>query len=356
MHNMMKRTAWVVGAVALATAWGMAPALLVGQETHRISGDEVAVYNLAGTVEVVPGRGSDVVVRITRGGDDADRLEVEIGDVRGRQALRVIYPANRIVYPARGRSFNTTLRVREDGTFSDGGRGRSGDRVSVRGSGRGLEAWADMVVEVPPGTEFSLYLATGDSEVRDVEGRFRIDTGSGSVSVVDVRGSLTVDTGSGRVDVRGVSGDVNVDTGSGRVDLSQVEGESLNIDTGSGSVVGDGVIASEVRVDTGSGSIELEAVSAPRLYLDTGSGSVEVELLVDVDRLDVDTGSGSVTIRAPADLGGEVEIETGSGGIDVDFPVQIRSVRRDHMIGVLGDGRGTIRIDTGSGGIRLIRN
>jgi len=114
--------------------------------------------------------------------------------------------------------------------------------------------------------------------------------------------------------------------------------------------------ADRLRVDTGSGSIELDEVSAPRIVLDTGSGSVELMLLVDVEVLDVDTGSGSVTIHAPEDLGAEVDIQTGSGGIDLDFPVRVRSMRRDEVSGTLGDGRGRIRIDTGSGGVRLLRN
>jgi DUF4097 and DUF4098 domain-containing protein YvlB len=92
------------------------------------------------------------------------------------------------------------------------------------------------------------------------------------------------------------------------------------------------------------------------VVLDTGSGGVDLVLLTDVERLDVDTGSGSVTIHAPESLGGEVDIETGSGGIDLDFAVEVRRVRRDHVTGTLGDGRGRIRIDTGSGTVRLLKN
>jgi DUF4097 and DUF4098 domain-containing protein YvlB len=88
--------------------------------------------------------------------------------------------------------------------------------------------------------------------------------------------------------------------------------------------------------------------------VDTGSGSVEIELLTDVDQLEVDTGSGGVTIRVPASVGAQVELDTGSGGIDIDLPLQIRESERDHVEGVLGDGRGTIQVDTGTGGIRII--
>jgi lia operon protein LiaG len=335
-------------------------AVLVGagtaeaQETHRITGRDVAVYNLAGKARVVAGNGSDVVVRITRGGSDAGRLEVETGAVGGRETLRVIYPDDQVVYPGMGRRSSNSTRVRPDGTF--GGGGPRGDRVEIRGGGRGLEAWADLVIEVPSGKEFALYLAVGEVEAEGVSANLTIDTGSGSVDVRDVVGSLNVDTGSGSVDVRGVEGTLFVDTGSGSVFAMDVSGGEINIDTGSGGVRGSGLTAERMRVDTGSGSIELDEVTAPRVVLDTGSGSVDLVLLTDVEVLDVDTGSGSVTIRAPEDLGAEIDIETGSGGIDLDFPVRVRSMRRDEVSGTLGDGQGRIRIDTGSGGVRLIRN
>ena len=101
------------------------------QEVQRLSGTEVSVYNLAGTTRVVRGSGSDVVVRLTRGGSDASRLSVQTGMVGGRQTLRVIYPGDQVVYPEMGRGSRTNVRVRGDGTFW--GRSESrGDQVEVR--------------------------------------------------------------------------------------------------------------------------------------------------------------------------------------------------------------------------------
>jgi len=337
---------------AVALAWAVAiPS--GAQETHRITGTDVAIYNLAGHVSVVPGAGSDVVVRITRGGSDASELKVETGAIDGRQTLRVVYPGDPIIYPEMGRGSRTQVRVRDDGTFWDEGRG--GSTIEIRGSGRGLEAWADLTVEVPSGKDVRVNLAMGGMEARGVRSDLALHTGSGAVEATDITGDLGIDTGSGSATVSGVRGSLSVDTGSGSVSVRDVEGDEVLIDTGSGGVTGGGLRARSVRVDTGSGSIELDAVSAPEVALDTGSGSVDIALLRDVDALEVDTGSGSVTIRAPQDLGGVVDLSTGSGGIDLDFAVQVRSVRRDEVHGTLGDGRGTIRIDTGSGGIRLLK-
>jgi len=345
---MMKQGMVLMAAVVMAVP-------LQAQEVERISGRSVAIYNLAGHVEVVRGSGSDVVVRVDRGGSDASELRIETGDIRGVSTLRVIYPDDEIVYPEMGRGSNTSLNVRADGTFSDGGRGRD-ERVQIRGRGAGLEAWADLVVEVPAGREVSVYLATGAVEARGVDGDLKIDTGSGPVTASDISGSLDVDTGSGSISVRGVAGPLRVDTGSGRVSVSDVRGDFIEIDTGSGGVTGVSLDARTLSVDTGSGSIELERVTSREILLDTGSGSIDIELLSDIDRLDADTGSGSITVRAPDSLGATVDIETGSGGIDLDFPVEVRSVRRDELRGTIGDGRGEINIDTGSGTIRLLRS
>jgi hypothetical protein len=49
-----------------------------------------------------------------------------------------------------------------------------------------------------------------------------------------------------------------------------------------------------------------------------------------------------------------VLVGTRSGGIDLDFPREVDSVRRDRVRGRLGDANGRIRIDTGSGSVRLL--
>lgn len=338
-----------LGLVALAT-----PMAGVGQEEHRVPGSEVAVYNLAGAVEIVPGSGSEVVVHVMRGGKDAGQLEVGVREVEGRQSLIIRYPADQVIYPELGRGSRTQIRVRSDGTFF-GDRGSSNTReVRITGSGSGLEAWADLRIEVPRGRDFALFLATGETNLQGVNGSVLIDTGSGAVHARASAGDLSIDTGSGAVTVQGFEGDLDVDTGSGSVEVHDVRGDHIRIDTGSGSVVGSRLGATSVEVDTGSGAVDLQGVSAPDVAVDTGSGSVEVGLLGDVDRLEIDTGSGSVTIWVPATVGAEVEMDTGAGGIDLDLPLEVREARKDYVRGVLGDGRGRIHVDTGSGRIRLI--
>ena len=340
--------------IAAFSALALTPA--AAQERYNVGGEHVAIYNLAGEVSVTAATGSAVTVEVRRGGRDASDLRVDVGDVGGTQALRVLYPSDRIVYAREGGRQTTQLRVRPDGTWGggDGWMGR-GDRVQVSTRGSGMEAHADLAIGVPRGQRVDIHLALGRITAENVDGRIELDTHSGSVSARNMSGFLSVDTGSGSVDVAGMRGDLEIDTGSGGVRVSDVNGREIGIDTGSGGVQANGLVASRIEIDTGSGGIDLLGSSAREVSLDTGSGSVRAELSGDIDNLEVDTGSGGVTLRLPESLGATLAIETGSGGIEVDFPVSITRRSRDELRGQIGDGSGRIVVDTGSGSVRIGR-
>jgi lia operon protein LiaG len=348
------------GAVALST---LAASTLVAQaatiEQRTIRGAQVAIYNLAGRLRAVPGTGDAVVVDIARGGTDASKLKLETGTLRGRETLRIIYPSDQIVYAEmRGRS-RTSLSVRPDGTFSDGGDwndGRDRDRVDIRGYGNGLEAHADLTVRVPKGQKIELFLAAGRVEIQNVEGDIMVDVGAAEVDVTGTKGPLSLDTGSGRVTVRDAAGDLTIDSGSGGLSVDRLKGGTLRIDSGSGGVEGNDIEVAELEADVGSGGLRLYRVKSPVVSAETGSGGITLELLADVQRLDVETGSGGATIRVPATLSAEIEAETGSGGFSTDFEVVTRRVGRNHISGRIGDGKGRISIEAGSGSVRLLKN
>jgi lia operon protein LiaG len=325
------------------------------QETHTLSGNHVAVYNLAGQVEVVGSEGAQVVVDVRRGGRDGGDLRVEVGSIGGRETLRVIYPEDRILYRDGRWSGNTTLRVQRDGTWGGGGGFLfgGGQRVRISNRGSGLEAHADLSVRVPRGQAIDIHLAVGRIRAENVDGQVRLDTHSGPVEAHGMSGSLVIDTGSGNVQVEGMGGDLVVDTGSGSVRAADVTADHVSIDTGSGSVVADDLMTERLVIDTGSGSVEVRRSVASDVLIDTGSGSVTAEIGGTIERLKVDTGSGNVHLWLPQDLSASLTIDTGSGSIDTDFPVTVTRSRRGRLEGKVGDGRGSVVVDTGSGSVRL---
>jgi len=334
---MLARSLLLVSVVAL---WS--PAVPAAAQTSRqiLKGDSVAVYNLVGELRVEAGSGSDVVVEIQRGGADAAKLEVQSGPLRGRETLRIIYPDDVISMPEWGRGWNTTLRVRDDGTFGEehgrhdrGGWFRDGHEVRITGRGRGgLQAYADLRVSIPKGKNVALYLGVGKAFVSNVEGVIRVYVASADVAADRTRGSLRVESGSGNVDLRTASGDVSLATGSGDITASGVDGSSLKLETGSGNVTLTDGKASTLHVETGSGNIEATASSGDDLSFETGSGDVDVALIATFSTVRIETGSG-------IDLGG--------------LTLQVRRIAHDHVTGTLGDGKGRVSVETGSGNVHL---
>jgi hypothetical protein len=337
------------------------PALLAAQtEHHPLSGDRIAIYNLAGKLRLQPGSGSQVTVDLTRGGRDAAQLRVQKGDIRGFNTLRVVYPSDRIVYPQLNRRARTQVRVNPDGTFDDSG-GRDGwfserNRVEIRDSGAGLEAFADLVVSVPKGQRIVVHWGVGDATVANVDGDIKVSVAAASVHAEHTRGFLDLDTGSGSVDVTDAQGEVTLDTGSGGVSVNGVRGESLLMDTGSGSIHGSDVDVKTLKMDVGSGGLRLDRIKADRVSADAGSGGVELGFIAPVSDLNAEAGSGGITVRLPASQGADLDIETGSGGIDTDFTISTSRFARHHIRGTIGDGKARIRIEAGSGSVRLLKS
>ena len=339
-----------INAIALAAV----PLIATAQgERFSLSGRDVGIYNLVGSIKAVSGSGSDVTVTVGKSGKDAAQLRVEQGPIHGRQTLRVIYPARRITFTDDDRrgGGRTTIRVADDGTFDDND--DEGSRVEISDRSGGLEARADLTVAVPTGKSISLHLGAGEVTVTNVNGEISVGVAAARVTTKGTRGSLSLDTGSGEVSVTDAQGEVSLDTGSGGITLAQIRGDRLAVDAGSGRLSATDINATNIDLDLGSGGATLKNVTATELKVDCGSGSTEIDLASDVRRLDIDAGSGGVTVWIPATLGAKVDIEAGSGGIDLGVPVTVSRWESDHVIGTIGDGQGTIRIDAGSGGVRL---
>jgi hypothetical protein len=350
----MTMTTWAVRGIPVVAALLLAgPA--AGQR-FTLSGERVALHNLAGEVRVEAGSGSAVVVEVTRGGSGAGSVRAERASVDGYDAVRVVFPDSRIVYPRMGRGSNSTFQVRTDGTFGGGWRSGDSRRVTVSGSGSGTEAWADARVLVPRGRTVRIYQGVGRVTVANVDGQIQVRTAAAPVSTSATSGSLDVEVGSGSVQVDDARGGVRVESGSGSVRLANVRGPEVRVETGSGGVSGTAITAERVQVEVGSGGVQLSGVGAGDVDVESGSGSVRLGLTRNASRVRVETGSGGVTLGVPESFGAELAVDTGSGGIRVDLPVTERSSRRGQLRGRLGDGRGSVRIDTGSGGVSIVRS
>jgi hypothetical protein len=329
---------------------------------HVLEGSDVAVHNIAGEMRIVEGTGRSVVVEVTAGGRDADRLTVETGrDEHGRNSLWVVYPERKIVYPRHGDEGSHS-------TFDYRGR-----RHEVTGHGSGLEAHADLLIRVPKGQRLQAFLSVGHAAIVNVDGAISFDGASASVEAERVAGSLSVDLGSGDVIISRSNAAITVDTGSGNITLSEVQGdisadagsgdvvlrgvgsERITIDSGSGTITGSNIRATKISADCGSGEIDLDGAAVGSLALQAGSGSVHLKLTQNIEQLAISTGSGSVKLEAPRDLSARFRIECPKRNLHIGFPTQIERGEDDLTVGTIGSGRGKIDIEAGSGNVVLVR-
>jgi lia operon protein LiaG len=327
-------------------------------ERRSLSGSSIAIYDLVGRVSVEQGTGSEVVVEITRGGHDAKKLSIDVGELRGRNTLRVHFPDDDIVYPEIGRGSNSDFRINSDGTWGGDRDDRDdrwgGHRIRIKGDGSGTEAWADLKILVPSGKDVAVYIGVGELGATKVTADLRLSASSARVTVNGTKGNLIASAGSGGLEVRGATGDdIRIETGSGGVNATDVNGKRMRISTGSGGIGASGLTSEDMDISAGSGSVRVDDAKAPRARLSSGSGGIRVGFAAPVQSLDASTGSGGVTVTLPGPVNAQVDIQTGSGSIDSDFPVQVNRMERHDLRGQIGDGSGHIRIRSGSGSVHL---
>lgn len=323
---------------------------------HRTLPSPAAVYNVAGTIRVVPATGGDITVDIARGGRDADRLTIAVGQIGDRQALRVLFPGDRIVYPQPNQDSHSRidLEVADDGTW-DNNRHLAGRHVRIVQSGPGLEAYAELTVHMPPNTRLAIYLGAGSASVANIDGDIMADVAAASLSTEHTRGALTLDTGSGDLTVRDAQGNISLDAGSGDVKMDGIRGDRLEVDAGSGDIGASAVAYARVKLDLGSGTTTLSGVAVDDLSLDAGSGDVDVSFASQARRVSVDGGSGGLTLRLPKSFGADVDIDAGTGGVRSDYALNRRQDDESHYSGRIGEGGGHLSIDSGSGTIALVK-
>lgn len=343
----------------LGALWMSTPALAATPDASRLtlSGSDVAIYNLVGTLEVARGEGASVVAEVRTSGPDAAKLKVVNGVVRGRQSLRVIYPGDRIVDPEMGANSSSSFRVRDDGTFGDDrddkDSGDEGRKVRISGSGDGTEARADIRVLVPTGKKVTIHWGHGKGALDKVDGVVAVEAASMPVTATGMKGDLRVEVGSGDVRVSDSDALVSIETGSGDVTLDGIRGDELGVETGSGQVTAHKLTAQKLSIETGSGEIEAGGIGADHAKIETGSGGIKFDVAKDVHILSLDSGSGDIIVSLPRDVGAKISAETGSGGIDTDLPLKVIVRKRGELSGTIGDGNGSIRIETGSGDVKI---
>jgi hypothetical protein len=246
-----------------------------------------------GDVSFVPGRASEVVVKV--------RKETDLRDeARARRLLAEV----KVDVSQVGNSVRVEIRRPRSWGFSLLSRGR---RVRVRSE-----------IALPPGC--------------GLEAR----TSDGSVSASGLSGSLMLRTSDGDIRVRGAEGRVEARSSDGDIDLLDIKGE--------------------VRAAASDGKIEVSGVLTG-LDLESSDGDITVRALPGsrMERgWEIVASDGDVEAALPADFSAELRLHASDGSLSCSLPVALRGRNSRHDLeGTLGSGGSLLHIRTSDGDVTL---
>src|SRR6185295_13823877 len=294
---------------------------------------EIRLANLAGRIEIVRGRGNEVVVDATIHAEAGSTAEtqrllqgmkwVKSHDRKGREEWALSYPVDKYrsyVYPSGKRDDDDDDLPEFLSFLKDIGHTSAtyrGERVRIYSSKRGSAPtlFANLRIALPAGGNVAVRNVVGPVNGGDLEGTLAVDTGSGNVQISSHSGQLSIDTGSGDVVVGSAKGETSIDTGSGDVIVRRFVGNGT-VGTGSGDVTVQKVSAGKLSIDTGSGDVIVKDGVAGKVVADTGSGGIRV-IAVELEELAAETGSGDVVVQTSLAKARRISAETGSGDIRI---------------------------------------
>jgi len=326
------------------------------EQNHSFSTDRLTVRNVVGEIHIEGHGGStfEVVVRV--GGRDA--AEGSIRTKATDDQLDVIFPAGEgdFVYPQLGRS-NSEFSIKSNGNMAELFYGDGGvDRIEIRGSGKGLELWADVTVRVPTGGKLDIVHGVGELRAENVDGDLELATRSGNVTADRTHGELSVATGSGDVALTQIDSEsVEIATGSGDIKVRDSRGDEIELASGSGEIFLSAVQARSIEVGTGSGDITAKEVDAEEVEMGTGSGDVTLDLFqMGSGEYEIGTGSGDIELTLPGGVSASVHAESSGGTVAVDLAAaEFSKQDKDEVHLTVGNGDARVELGTGSGDIRI---
>ncbi len=195
----------------------------------------------------------------------------------------------------------------------------------------------------------ALMTASGDISVSGARGPLRAVSASGDISASDIA-AARLQTVSGDLDVEHVSAPLVAATTSGGIAVSAAA-DSLALT----SVSGDIRVAAAPRglvARTTSGDVVARATRG-RVRLESSSGSVNVDLESPLHQAEITTTSGNIDVHLARTLGCNLEMRTTNGTLDTAAPLQVRTVSRHLVAGVIGQGGTAVRLRSSSGDIKV---
>lgn len=191
--------------------------------------------------------------------------------------------------------------------------------------------------------------ASGEIEVRDAGDRVELSSSSGSITAEGLRRGR-VSSVSGDLVIRQVTGPLGASTSSGSITVTGA-GDSLSLTSVSGDIETDRAPRG-LRGESSSGEVVARGVSG-RVRVGTSSGDVTLGLREPVTGVEVGTSSGAIRVDLDPAVRCALDLRTSSGSLDVGLPLEMSTVSRRSVAGVIRGGKTPVVLHTASGDISV---
>lgn len=202
---------------------------------------------------------------------------------------------------------------------------------------------------------WDLNVGKGDAQLERVEGNLDVNVGMGRLDMIRVQGTGDINGGLGAIRAQGCGGRFDVNAGKG--DILWVDGQGrLDLNAGLGKVEIRGGHGDALEIAAGMGRVSLDGGRWSRAGIEAGRGDVHVTARVSHLSVDIKQ-SGDIDVLLPGDEGSRLEASTDRGRIVSHLNLisvnHAGPQRGERLVGVLGDGSGSIILNTRRGDIIL---
>lgn len=198
------------------------------------------------------------------------------------------------------------------------------------------------MLRIEVGDEFSVSSNFNNMEVKDNDGKLKIEEESHNVFDVGNNGTIIVILPEGEQLDK-----ISINTGASSVAIESLNCEKLNFDLGAGNVNIQQLNATEkAEIDCGVGELRIESGSINNLDLSHGVGKADINAVI-TGKSDVEAGIGELNISIPSDKAlYTIEAETGIGAVKLDG-------ERLANEAIVGDGENLLKVEGGIGSVKI---
>jgi DUF4097 and DUF4098 domain-containing protein YvlB len=205
-------------------------------------------------------------------------------------------------------------------------------------------------VTVPEKFDVAVKTDDGDVVAGNIEGEIELRTSDGDVHLGELKGpTIMVKTSDGDVIAKSLEGgNVELRSSDGDIIVERLAGDDVLASTSDGDVRLMKVDAKSTSVRSSDGDLMI-AVSGGELRAKTSDGDIDVRIEGQT-AVDLSTSDGDILIRAPADLGAELDLRGEHVKLGGKIALQ-GEVSKRSIAGTLGDGGPLVRARTSDGTI-----